>query len=87
MDNLFEEIASRSKMIEKFATDVIGEDEIIKYTTSMTTQQYNSLKNRMKRDEPVISHWLRLPVEPVDPYEEGKIHLCSATHQKCHHFK
>ena len=80
MDNLFEVISINSKMIEKFTTDVIDEDEFVKCTTSMTTQQYDSLKKRSNRGEPVMSHWLGLPVEPADPYQDGKIHLYLAIH-------
>lgn len=72
MDKLSEKISSDSKIIGRLTTNVIDEDELRGFAKSFTSQQYESLKSSMERSAVVVPHWLGLPVEPADPYKEGK---------------
>ena len=73
MDELWREISSDSQMLKNFSTNVIDEDVLVSCATSMTSQHYASLKSHMGRSDHVMMHWLGIPVEPVDPYQDGKM--------------
>ena len=73
MEELWREISSDSQMLEFFSTNVIDEDMLANCAASMTSQHYASLKSGMGRSEHVMMHWLGIPVEPVDPYQDGKM--------------
>lgn len=60
-------------MINALETKVIGEENLSQWSTSLTTQHYETLKNGMTVREPVMPYWLGLPVKPPDPYDAGKI--------------
>lgn len=72
MDVLSAKIASDSKIIGRLKTNVIDADELRGFANSFTSQHYESLKRSMEVSKRVVPHWLGLPVEPADPYKEGK---------------
>lgn len=78
MDALSVKITSHGRMLEKFTSNVVHEDEFLNLT-SMTPKQHASLRTRscdvMEKRESVILQWLGLPVPPADPYQDGKINF------------
>ena len=82
MDGLFKLISSDSEMLEKFTRTVIDEDELKRCASSMTPQHYESLKRTTERSESVMTHWLGLPVEPADPYQDGKLFILTRRRAK-----
>lgn len=78
MDRLSKVISIDSQMIDELTTNVIDEDRLRRCAASLTAQHYDSLKRSMGRSKPVMQFWLGLPVEPSDPYKEGKIHFFTA---------
>ena len=78
MDALSGLISLDSQMIDELTTNVIDEDKLRGRAASLTAQHYDALKRSVESSEPVMSLWLGLPVEPSDPYKEGKIHIFTA---------
>ena len=76
MNALSVKITSYGRMLEKFTSNVVHEDEFLNLT-SMSSKQYGSLRtgcgDAVGRRESVIPRWLGLPVPPADPYQEGEI--------------
>ena len=78
MKELSQIIDFHDGMIEELKRTVFHEDELEGHATSMTSKQYDSLVKNSKRGPEekrpsVIPHWLGLPVQPTDPYQDGKI--------------
>ena len=65
-------------MLENSTRTLIGVDELARSVTSMKSEHYNSLQRNFStatgKLEPAVmlQYWLGLPVEPANPYEEGK---------------
>ena len=78
MDTLSRLISLDSQRIDELTTNVIDEDKLRGRAASLTAQHFDSLKRSMESSEPVMSLWLGLPMEPADPYKEGKIHIFTA---------
>lgn len=78
MDRLSQKITSYGRMLEKFTSNVVHEDEFLNLN-SMTSKQYASLKagsfDTTGRRASVIPQWLGLPVPPADPYQNGMINF------------
>lgn len=78
MTQLFNKIYSNSRMVENSTRTLIGVTELATSATSMTSEHYNSLQRNFsagtRKREPAVmlQYWLGLPVEPANPYEEGK---------------
>lgn len=73
MNALSESFEDHRRMINALETKVIGEENLSQWSTSLTTQHYETLKNGMTVHEPVMPYWLGLPVKPPGPYDAGKI--------------
>ena len=79
MNDLFAKISFDSRLLENCTSTVMDVDELVKVATSMTSQHFDSLKSMFppamgKSDSTsMLPRWLGLPVEPTDPYQEGKI--------------
>lgn len=80
MDALSVKITSHGGMLEKFTSNVVHEDEFLNLM-SMTSKQHHSLRtgsnDTMGTRDSVIPQWLGLPVQPVDPYQDGTINIGS----------
>lgn len=65
-------------MLENSTRTLIGVTELAISATSMTPEHYNSLRRNFSAEtgkrEPAVmlQYWLGLPVEPANPYEDGK---------------
>ncbi|KAL9983465.1 hypothetical protein ACROYT_G005640 [Oculina patagonica] len=74
MDALSVKIMSHGRMLEKFTSNVVHEDQFLNLT-SMTSKHYASLRagscDVVGKKESVIPQWLGLPVPPADPYQDG----------------
>ena len=62
-------------MINSLETNLVDEDKLSQWSTSLTTQHYETLTRRKAVRESVMPLWLGLPVEPPDPYGAGKIRV------------
>lgn len=78
MKHLFNQISSNSRMLENSTRTLIGVTELATSATSMTPEHYNSLRRNFSAEtgkrEPAVmlQYWLGLPLEPANPYEDGK---------------
>ena len=72
MSALSERFEEHKRMINTLKTDVVDEDVLSKWCSSLTTQHYETLKNGMTVCDSVMPYWLGLPVKPPDPYDAGK---------------
>lgn len=69
-------IDDHEEMLHELSRTLLHEDELVDY--GMVQKHYDSLtrgsrNNGAKKRESVIPQWLGLPVEPADPYQEGRI--------------
>lgn len=62
-------------MINTLETSLVDEHKLRQWSTSLTTQHYETLTRRKAVRESVMPHWLGLRVEPPDPYGAGKIQV------------
>ncbi|XP_067035451.1 NFX1-type zinc finger-containing protein 1-like isoform X3 [Acropora muricata] len=68
MNVLSRQFEEQRRLINTLETNVVDEDELSQWSSSLTTQHYETLKNGTTVHETVMSHWLGLAVEPPDPY-------------------
>ena len=73
MNVLSRQFEDHRRLINTLETNVVDEDELSQWSSSLTTQHYETLKNGITVHETVMPHWLGLAVEPPDPYSAGKI--------------
>ena len=73
MNVLSSQFQDHKKIISTLEKNVVDEDELSQWSTSLTTQHYETLKNGILFHESVMPYWLGLPVEPPNPYSAGKI--------------
>ena len=76
MKSLSAMIDDHEEMLHELLRTLLHEDELVDY--GMVQKHYDSLtrgsrNNGAKKRESVIPQWLGLPVEPADPYQEGRI--------------
>ena len=76
MKSLSALIDDHEEMLHELSRTLLHEDELVDY--GMVQKHYDSLtrgsrNNGAKKRESVIPQWLGLPVEPADPYQEGRI--------------
>lgn len=69
-------IDDHEEMLHELSKTLLHEDELVDY--GMVQKHYDSLtrgsrNNGAKKRKSVIPQWLGLPVEPADPYQEGRI--------------
>ena len=73
MNVLSRQFENHRRMVNTLETNVVDEDKLNQWSTSLTTQHYETLKSRKAARESVMPYWLGLPVVPPDPYSAGKI--------------
>lgn len=73
MNVLSREFENHRIMVNTLETNVVDEDKLNQWSTSLTTQHYETLTSRKAARESVMPSWLDLPVVPPDPYGAGKI--------------
>lgn len=79
MNELSRQFEDHRLMINTLETDVVDENTLSQWSTSLTTRHYQTLISRRAFRESVMPNWLGLPVEPPDPYGAGKIQDSRAT--------